>query len=43
MPKKRHIEYERHLEFLRKKYLHKSKLFRQPKKQNKKFDKKDGL
>jgi hypothetical protein len=35
--KKRHIEYGRHLEFLRKKFLHKSKVFRQPIKQNKNF------
>jgi hypothetical protein len=41
--KKRHIKYGCHLEFLRKKNLHKSKVFRQPIIQQKKFDKKDGL
>jgi hypothetical protein len=35
--KERHIEYGRHLEFLRKKFLHKSLVFRQPIKQIKRI------
>jgi hypothetical protein len=41
--KKRNIEYGRHLEFLTKKKLYKSLVFRQSIKQKKIFDKKDGL
>jgi hypothetical protein len=43
VPKKRHIEYGHHLEFLRKKIFYKNKVLRQHIKQKKKFDKKDGL
>jgi hypothetical protein len=44
MPKKkRHVEYGRHLEFLRKKIFFKNLVFRQPIKQKKMIDKKDGL
>jgi hypothetical protein len=42
MPKKRHIEYERHLGFLRKKYSIKVR-YLDNLKQKKIFDKKDGL